>query len=272
MTNPIDDSRRLLSEVDYVAFAVVANGPAQAECGAVRFTLGNVQNDAFQGFVLDTSAASGANPTSNQQPSEALSGFLAYLDQPGGVLLCHDAAKAIAVLSHSALADGLQLPSCPVVDTLRLCRVCLPRVRPPTLQNVAANLRLAAASDNHALSQARLVMAILRQLAQRVVTLRTVSDLWRLSPPSSFGARLEARAAPSGIHERLKHCIAQQQSIILEYEAKTSGHIERKVLPRGFMQFNGQTYLTAFCHTAGQDKSFRLDRIRGFRVADGPAS
>jgi predicted DNA-binding transcriptional regulator YafY len=50
------------------------------------------------------------------------------------------------------------------------------------------------------------------------------------------------------------------------YEGGTKGLVERKITPRALLQTAGRMYLTAYCHIDHMEKTYRLDRIREFRV------
>jgi predicted DNA-binding transcriptional regulator YafY len=60
----------------------------------------------------------------------------------------------------------------------------------------------------------------------------------------------------------LEEAIATGGKVTIEYAGGTRGVMPRTISPRRFEQKGGQTYVLAFCHTDGFEKSFRLDRIR----------
>jgi predicted DNA-binding transcriptional regulator YafY len=54
---------------------------------------------------------------------------------------------------------------------------------------------------------------------------------------------------------------------VILYESGSWGCSKRRVTPRAMLQHAGRAYLTAFCHHAQIEKTYRLDRRLAVRTA-----
>ncbi|MHB1845258.1 MAG: WYL domain-containing transcriptional regulator [Deltaproteobacteria bacterium] len=65
----------------------------------------------------------------------------------------------------------------------------------------------------------------------------------------------------------LRQAIAERQEVELDYWAESRGEVTvRPVRPRELRWAQGHFYLSAFCLTRGDDRSFRVDRVRSARL------
>ena len=111
-------------------------------------------------------------------------------------------------------------------------------------------------------------MALFAHLAGRMERLRTVEDLFRLSPPvTADDARTFPIDPPAGF-EDLAVAISEHRTVVIAYDGGTRGPADRRVTPRAMLQSNGRQYLLAYCHAAEIEKTYRLDRIREVHAAE----
>ncbi|MFH1919017.1 MAG: WYL domain-containing protein [Planctomycetota bacterium] len=98
--------------------------------------------------------------------------------------------------------------------------------------------------------------------------MRTIGDLFRISPPLSFeNAGVFVLEPPPG-YEELEVAIREEKTVVVIYEGGTRGLVERRVTPRALLQSSGRAYLTAHCHMDGIEKTYRLDRFRELRIEE----
>lgn len=93
-----------------------------------------------------------------------------------------------------------------------------------------------------------------------------VGDLFRIAPPRTCD---DCRTRPAEVPAEFKwlaDAIENGHAITMTYEGGKSGPAQRRITPRGLFESNGHLYLAARCHRDGIDKTYRLDRIREFRV------
>lgn len=84
---------------------------------------------------------------------------------------------------------------------------------------------------------------------------------------------VELGAAPEGVLESLREAVTDGRQVEIDYY--TYGRDQRSsrlVEPRDVFAAEGQWYLRAWCHLAGAERRFRLDRIGGLAVLDRPSA
>jgi DNA polymerase-3 subunit epsilon len=273
---------RPLSEVDFVAFDLETTGLFPVvnrivEFGAVRFRLDGQVLGTWEQLVdpecpIPPSVTEIHGITDSMvrgQPTlaQALPGFLDFLGSSAAILLAHNAAFDLGFLNFAAAKTGWALPANPVIDTLDLARTCVRGAPSCRLEDLVVYLGLAESEDHRALSDSRLAMALFMHLAGRLEWLRTIEDLFRLSPPlTADKSRTHIIEPPAGF-EDLAVAISEQRTVVIAYDGGTRGPADRRITPRGMLQSNGRQYLIAYCHAAKLEKTYRLDRIREIHAA-----
>ncbi len=182
-------------------------------------------------------------------------------------MLAHNAAFDLGFLCFAAAKSGWNLSANPVIDTLDLARSCVRGAPNCRLEDLVVHLGLAEFEDHRALSDSRLVMELFRHVVGRIEWLRTVGDLFGLTPPLTFeNTRTNVIQPPAGL-EDLAVAIAEQRTVVIAYDGGTRGPSDRRITPRAMLQSNGRQYLIAYCHAAEIEKTYRLDRILEVRPA-----
>ncbi|MEU8890540.1 YafY family protein [Streptomyces sp. NPDC048442] len=79
----------------------------------------------------------------------------------------------------------------------------------------------------------------------------------------------EAAAPDSGVLLPVADAVSHHRPISIRYTAADGRRSERTLHPHGVVAHSGKWYLTAADLTAGEDRTFRLDRITGVRTLPG---
>jgi DNA polymerase-3 subunit epsilon len=278
----MESSDQPLSEVEFVAFDLETTGLFPVVCrivefGAVRFRLDGTELDRFEQLVdpeclipsdaTDIHGISDAMVCGAPKVAEVLPRFIEFLGGPDTITLAHNATFDLGFLGVALTKLGQPFPPHAVVDTLDLARTCLRGPYSYRLEDVALYLRVAESEDHRALSDSLLLAAVLQRIVQRTRRLQTVAGLFELSPPLSFDAAGGPLDPPPG-YEDLALAIERERIIVMIYDGGTRGPVRRRVTPRALLETSGRCYLTAYCHADQIEKTYRLDRIREFRVED----
>ena len=274
---------RPLSEVEFVAFDLETTAlfpvvDRIVEFGAVRFRLDGQELGTWEQLVdpecpippgvTDIHGITDAMVRGQPTMAQALPGFLSFLGRPEAILLAHNAMFDLGFLNFAAAKTGLTLPANPVIDTLDLARTCVRGAPSCRLEDLVVHLGLAESEDHRALSDSRLVLALFTHLAGCMERLRTVEDLFRLSPPVTVNDARTFPIDPSAGFENLAIAISEQRTLVIEYDGGTRGPADRRITPRAMLQSNGRQYLLAYCHAAEIEKTYRLDRIRKIHAVE----
>ncbi|HEU4481367.1 MAG TPA: WYL domain-containing protein, partial [Actinomycetota bacterium] len=86
------------------------------------------------------------------------------------------------------------------------------------------------------------------------------------------GIEVKLEGTPSRHLETLQRSLAQTRRVRLEYLSASRGALsDRKVDPWGLVAALGHWYLVAFDHLSGEERMFRLDRVKAAEMLDEPA-
>lgn len=272
-----------LTDVEFVAFDLETTGLYAlsgqiVEIGAVRFRLDGARLDAFEQLVdpqceiteevtrihgITQDMVRGKPPI-----AEALPRFLEFLGAPERILLAHNAEFDLSFLALAMARLRLPYPPHPILDTLELARRRVRGARTFKLEDLAIHLCVADGEEHRGLSDATLLARVFCRMLARASSLRTVGDLFRICRRWSFRDGDALPLDPPRGFEAVAAAIEEQRSMLIVYEGGTKGSAERRVTPRAFVLVAGRPYLCAFCHADGIEKSYRLERLRAFRIEE----
>jgi hypothetical protein len=136
------------------------------------------------------------------------------------------------------------------------------------LETIGRHLRLIEVEKHRALDDCLLLRDVFVHLVRKRPAIRTAEELCQLSPSLSFESFAAVMADPPDGYEDLWLAIAEQRPVEMEYLGGSVPGAARTVTPRGVMQVRGHLYLSALCHQGAREKTFRLDRIVTYRIAD----
>ena len=279
----MDTSDRPLEEAEFVAFDLETTGLYAVACrivefGAVRFRLDGAELGRFDELVdpecpippeaMRVHGITDAMVRGAPRVAQVLPPFIEFLGRPETILLAHNAPFDLGFLGVALTKLGQAFPPHAVVDTLDLARTCLRGPSSYRLEDVAIYLGVAESEDHRALSDSRLVAAVLQAIVRRTRRLRSIADLFQLSSPLSFDSSGRPIDPPPG-YEDLALAIEEQLTVEMIYDGGTRGLTRRRVTPLALLETAGRAYLGAYCHADQIEKTYRLDRIREFHVEEG---
>lgn len=270
----------LLSDVEFVALDLETTGLLSSVCqiveiGALRFRLDGAITDTFEQLVNpnceipeDATAVHGiSNDMVRGQPTidDVLRPFAAFLGHEDNILLAHNAHFDVDFLAAAMARCGISFPPHAVLDTLEITPKILLNRPSYRLEDLAVFLGIADVEEHRGLADSVMLASVFRALVCRSPQLQTLGDLLACCTAFRFNAKDTGRT-PSllGLGD-LPEAIRQRQIVIIVYDGGSKGLSERRVTPQGLSRFGGNEYLTAYCHTDGKVKKYRLDRIQQIR-------
>lgn len=267
-----------LEEAEFVAFDLETTGLFPVACrivefGAVRFGLTGEELGSIEQLVdpeceipWDATRVHGiTNAMVRGMPkvAQVLPGFFEFLGERNTVLLAHNASFDLGFLAMAIGKLNLQPPPHCVLDNVQLARASLRGLMSYRLETLARHLRVADSEEHRALSDSRLLMHVFRRVVCDRARVRTLRQLFELCRPMSFASA--AAATPRG-YEELAAAIECRRAIAMMYESGMWAAAWKRVTPLAFLQSGGRYYLSAYCHLDQIEKTYRLDRIRSFRL------
>ena len=185
---PIIDRPTLsLAEVTFVIVDLETTGGVPAECGiteigAVKVIFGEVVSDfrtfcnpgmPIPPFITEMTGISNDHVRSAPTADVAVQDFLSWAElssEHDTVLVAHNAPFDIGFLQHACSTHGLEWPTPPILDTLRLARKLLSRDEVPDkkLSTLASHFQAPTTPTHRALDDAMATVTVLHALLERV--------------------------------------------------------------------------------------------------------
>lgn len=271
------------SHTEFVAFDVETTGLSPfsdriVEFGAVRFRADGTELERLQILVhpgcsipAQVSRIHGiTNAMVRSCPTleEVLPQIQAFLSTPKALLLAHNATFDVRFLTASFRRHKASMPANPVVDLLKLVRHSLPALSNHRLETVARHLRIANTTEHRALADAVIVRQVFHHLLQRHARLQDRSHLFGIARPLYFELAHTQGNSPSSHLEAIQEAIDDENHLEIIYDGGTKGSLPRRITPLELIGENGRQYVIALCHVDGEEKHFRLDRLRQVKSLD----
>lgn len=206
--------------------------------------------------------------------------LLPMLDE--AVLVGHNASFDISFLSAELRAAGHSPPDNPVVDTLALARRCY-TFPSNKLGNVAGSLGIKVTGLHRALADATVTWHILKRFLRDLQEqgIETLSDLlaiqgsitpasgWHRQPPPLMEWDGTSLLCPiEGLPPVIEQAMRVRAALRIRYKSTNGDQSERVVQPIRVALREQATYLVAYCHLKGEERTFRVDRIVDLQVED----
>jgi DNA polymerase III epsilon subunit family exonuclease len=272
-----------LSDIEFVAFDTETTGlsPVVAklvELSGVKFKYDGEIVSTFSTLIdpgtdipREASTIHGiTNKMVKGQPScsEAIPEFIHWAG-PSPVLAAHNAKFDLGFLEVALSRIPLEPPTFPVIDTLALSRRLVPAAPNHQLKTLAEHLGFQSGEYHRALADSHHVRNLLLKLFAIAPDVQTWQDfgkittIHQLSDLSSAALKMLDRM-PAGF-EQLREAISSGSLLNMTYQGFGSSSA-RMVTPRSIHTWRGNVYLTAYCHSACEERTFRVDKIRNFQT------
>jgi DNA polymerase III epsilon subunit family exonuclease len=192
--------------------------------------------------------------------------FLEFIGGPEVVLIAHNASFDVGFVGVDMARHAIPDPGNPILDTLVLSRHCLPFLGSYKLENLVRYFKIPSQNYHRALADSFSVKEVFLSLLQRYPKIKTIEQVqqktytFHFSDAATFQVQL-----PPGF-EALAWAIENSVPITMVYKGGTKGSGPRIITPLAAIQRTGTIYVEAYCHLDKIEKSFRLDRIKEFRI------
>lgn len=206
----------------------------------------------------------------NGQPTyrEVIPDFLRWLGEDEVVLAAHNASFDLGFLDISMARLRIPAPDYDVIDTLTLTRRLVPTAPSHQLRILTEFFGLESGSYHRALADSYHVKDLLISMFPLVPECRTWGDFAGLCGVLSFSDLCEEGFAqietmPEGFAP-IKDAILSNVPLQLIYN--NTHMFKRTVTPLAVHTWKGRLYLSAFCHAAQAERTFRLDKIVSLKL------
>jgi DNA polymerase III epsilon subunit family exonuclease len=180
------------------------------------------------------------------------------------VLLAHNASFDLGFLEVAMCKMHMEMPRNLVLDTLSLARATIDEAANYKLQTLVEHLGLESDEGYHrALADSYHVQNLFLKILDCFADDVTISDIaevagiMRFIDRSSPDAESEWAGRPEIV--AIKQAIESGGDLRIRYSGMRKS--DRIVTPRSVLFTAGKPYLSAFCHLAAAERTFRVDKI-----------
>lgn len=186
------------------------------------------------------------------------------------ILIAHNAPFDISFLGCELNRVGLSFGDNPIIDTVDICHRFFPGLPSYSLLNLIRHFQLADSQKHRALSDAEYV----RQLFEKATPLMTEAStreefLQSLTVHSMADWKSETAELPADFGD-LTAAIAESRRVEIDYNHPAKPTQLRVIRPKQVYRLGSVLYINSFCEYANAERTFRLDRIRSYRVLGPP--
>lgn len=191
-------------------------------------------------------------PTFNQIADEVIGRL------HGRIVVCHNAPFDLGFLQSELTRLGRTWQPRQIIDTLQLARQYF-RFASNSLSAVAAALGIPIHEAHRALGDALTTYRVFRRFQQQFSGQSdwsaSISGQLAYNPLSDEASNLDLPSA-------LRQALAEQSDLEILYRDGQGNFTRRHIRPLQILPGYGTIYVVAYCHLRGEERSFRLDRMK----------
>ncbi len=269
-----------ISEQQFVAFDTETTGlwaPSNrlVEIGAVKFYLGGGKISTFQALInperpmpSEVIAVHGITDemvADARKIGEVMPDFLEFCGTDT-ILLAHNALFDVSFLAVELDRIDQKRPENIVLDTVTISRKVFTEVQSYSLLSLAQHFGLSQKQQHRALDDAVLVQKIFELALKKLSNISTIAELTRKFKPIRIAdwqlEKVQLPAKFSGITQALENNLRVE----ISYAGAEQAVSVRVVRPKAIYALKSKLYINAYCELAGDERTFRLDRIESYRL------
>jgi|YNPMSStandDraft_2_1061718.scaffolds.fasta_scaffold00856_3 DNA polymerase-3 subunit epsilon len=176
----------------------------------------------------------------------------------GQVVVCHNAPFDLGFLQSELARLGRAWQPHQIIDTLQLARKYF-HFASNSLSAVASALGIVVQDAHRALGDALTTYRVFCYFQQQ---LGGKSDLstsipWQTARKPGFGLQGDVELPPL-----LRKALDTQSDLEILYRDGSGNLTRRRIRPTQILSGFGTVYVVAYCHLRGEERSFRLDRMK----------
>ena len=269
-----------LQTLTFVAFDTETTGiwaPANriVEVGAVKFRLGKNGTDRFQELinperdipteVVEIHGITNSMVQSARTAKPVLESFAEFCG-PDSVLIAHNALFDISFVGCECDRLGLPLMPNEILDTVDIFQTYRPGLDSYSLLSLSQEFKVAVDQSHRAADDAALVWKLFEIVSQDFPYFKAHGDFKREFELYSMDQwEGEQRELPEQYRD-LTLAMRDNRAVEIIYATNGRPPEKRIIRPRRVHYLRSSYYIAAYCERARAERTFRLDRIRGFRL------
>lgn len=182
------------------------------------------------------------------------------------ILIAHNAPFDISFVGNEIELAKLEFGENLIIDTVDIYHRYFPDLESYSLLNLVKHFKMAQSQDHRALSDARFVMQLFMNAVDKFPEINSNDDIKKAF--TVYGMN-DVRCDPSELpaeYSDITYAIENDMRLEIQYTNPMYPEQTRKVRPRRVHKLGSHYYLGCYCEHAGADRTFRLDRIKSYKV------
>lgn len=179
------------------------------------------------------------------------------------IMIAHNAPFDLSFLEIALCKLRMPMPPNVVLDTLSLSRYMIPDCPNYQLRTLVEHLGFGNGSYHRALADSYHVKSLFGHILDCFADDATIADIAEVAGILRFIDRSNPEAESEWLtspeYLSIKEAIDSGADLRISYSGIRKS--ERIVTPRSVVFTRGKPYLSAFCHTASSERTFRVDKI-----------
>ncbi len=185
------------------------------------------------------------------------------------ILLAHNAPFDISFVGGALQRNKMKFGNNLILDTIEIYKEFFPGLTSYSLLNLIKKFGMSQSQDHRALSDARFVYFLFRHVVEKFPKIDTIEEfiktfkIHRMTDVDD-----EIRELPAEFSD-LNFAFANKLRVEIDYYHPTREENRRTIQLREFHKLGAVYYIIAYCERMGSERTFRLDRIKEYKVLAG---
>jgi DNA polymerase III subunit epsilon len=271
-----------LRQQTFIAFDTETTGlwaPANriVEIGAVKFQPGDKNPEEFQTLVnpekpippevIKIHHITDADVADAPTAKVVMERFIDFCGEDS-ILIAHNAPFDISFVGCELDRAEMRFGDNFVIDTADIFRRYFPSLASYSLLSLAQHFSVVDIQSHRALADAVIVQKLFEIAAPKLGNIKQQSDLSHVISTYEMDDWRARHATLPEEFSDLNKALDEKKKIEIVYATASNQPTTRIIQPRNFYQLGQVYYIMAFCERVNDERTFRLDRIREYKVLE----
>lgn len=279
---PDNEICEFIKQQTFVAFDTETTGlwaPSNriVEIGAIKFKPGDDNSAKFQTLVnpqkpippevIRIHQITDADVANAPTAEVVMERFIEFCGEDS-ILIAHNAPFDISFVGCELDRYEMQFSDNTIIDTTDIFRRYFPNLASYSLLSLAQHFSIVDIQSHRALADAVIVQRLFEIAAPKLGDIKQQSDLSHILSTYKMGDWRARNTTLPEEYSDLNHALDEKKRIRIVYATPSNEPTSRIIQPKNFYQLGQVYYIMAYCERVNDERTFRLDRIREYKVLE----
>ncbi len=185
------------------------------------------------------------------------------------ILLAHNAPFDISFVGSALQRNKMKFGDNLILDTIEIYKKFFPGLTSYSLLNLIKKFGMSQSQDHRALSDARFVYFLFRHAVEKFPKIDNIEEFIKTLKIHRMTDVDDAITELPSEFSDLNFAFANKLRVEIDYYHPTREENRRTIQLREFHKLGAVYYIIAYCERMGSERTFRLDRIKEYKVLAG---